>query len=159
MRHDLSRLREVVAELRDLCQRYEFAYYREWALILDGWSAASGQGTRLAERGIGNLKAQGAFARRPYWLSLLADLQAREGRAAAASATLDAALTAGRVYDDAWWLPEVMRMRAGYDPPAQAVARLRAAAHLASSHGSVALVRRCEDELRGRGIPLPNGTG
>ena len=159
MRHDLSRLREVVAELRDLCQRYEFAYYREWALILDGWSAASDQGTRLAERGIGNLKAQGAFARRPYWLSLLADLQAREGRAATASATLDAALTAGRVYDDAWWLPEVMRMRAGYDPPAQAVARLRAAAHLASSHGSVALVRRCEDELRGRGIPLPNGPG
>jgi DNA-binding SARP family transcriptional activator len=159
MRHDLPRLREVVAELRDLCQRYEFAYYREWALILDGWSAVSDQGTRLAERGIGNLKAQGAFARRPYWLSLLADLQAREGRAATASATLDAALTAGRVYDDAWWLPEVMRMRAGYDPPAQAVARLRAAADLASSHGSVALLRRCEDELRGRGIPLPNGTG
>jgi hypothetical protein len=143
-----------------LCQRYEFAYYREWALILDGWSAVGGQdgqGTRLAELGLGNLKAQGAFARRSYWLSLLADLQAREGRPAAASATLDAALTAGRVYDDVWWLPEVMRMRAGYDPPGQAGARLRSAADLASSHGSVALVRRCEDELSGRGIPLLNG--
>jgi DNA-binding SARP family transcriptional activator len=162
MRHDLPRLRDVVAELRDLCQRYEFAYYREWALILDGWSAASGKdgrGTRLAELGLGNLKGQGAFARRSYWLSLLADLQAREGRPAAASATLDAALTAGRVYDDVWWLPEVMRMRAGYDPPGQAVARLRAAADLASSHGSVALVRRCETELRDRGIPLLNGPG
>ena len=38
MRHDLPRLRDVVAELRDLCKRYEFGYYREWALILDGWS-------------------------------------------------------------------------------------------------------------------------
>jgi DNA-binding SARP family transcriptional activator len=159
MRHDLPRLRDVVAELRDLCQRYEFAYYREWALILDGWSAAgdrAGEGTRLAELGIGNLKAQGAFARRPYWLSLLADLQAREGRPGAARATLDAALTAARVYDDLWWLPEVMRMRASYDPPEQAVARMRAGADLAASHGSVALVRRCEDELRRRGIASPS---
>ncbi len=158
MRHDLPRLRDVLTELRDLCKRYEFAYYREWALILDGWSAAGGrdgEGTRLAELGIGNLKAQGAFARRPYWLSLLADLQARQDRPAAARATLDAALTAGRVYDDLWWLPEVMRMRAAYDPPAQAVARLRAAADLASGHGSVALARRCADELRRRGIAAP----
>ncbi len=54
-------------------------------------------------------------------------------------------------------------MRAGYDPPAQAVARLRAAAGLASGHGSVALVRRCEDELRRRGTApagaAPNGPG
>jgi hypothetical protein len=155
MRHDLPRLRDVVAELRDLCKRYEFGYYREWALILDGWSGGEqlGEGIRLAELGIGNLKAQGAFARRPYWLSLLADLQAREGRPAAARATLDAAQVAGHVHDDLWWLPEVMRMRASYDPPGQAVARLRAAADLASSHGSVALVRRCEDELRAQGAP------
>lgn len=159
MRHDLTRLRDVVAELLDLCGRYEFAYYREWALILDGWSVEPGRGesgARLAERGIGNLKAQGAFARQPYWLSLLADLQAREGRPGAASATLDAALTAGHAHDDRWWLPEVMRMRAGFDPPGQAVARLRAAADLAAGHGSVALVRRCEDELRRLDIPSPN---
>jgi DNA-binding SARP family transcriptional activator len=158
MSHDLPRLRELVGELRGLCKRYGFAYYREWVEILDGWSGGEqdGGGTRLAELGVRNLKAQGAFARRPYWLSLLADLQAREGRPAAASATLDAALAAGHAYDDLWWLPEVMRMRAGYDPPEQAVARLRAAADLAASHGSVALVRRCEDELRARGILAPH---
>jgi tetratricopeptide (TPR) repeat protein len=159
MRHDLPRLREVLTELRDLCKRYGFAYYREWVLILDGWSGGEqdGGGTRLAELGIGNLAAQGAFARRPYWLSLLADLQGKAGRPTAASATLDAALAAGHAYNDLWWLPEVMRMRASYDPPEQAVARLRAAADLASSHGSVALVRRCEDELRARGILAPDG--
>jgi predicted ATPase len=158
MRHDLPRLREVVRQLQALCQRYEFAYYREWGLILDGWSTADnsgGQGTRLAEAGIGNLKAEGAFARRPYWLSLLADLQARECRPSAARATLDAALTAGRLHEDLWWLPEVMRMRAAYDEPGQGVARLRAAAALAASHGSAALVRRCADDLRARGAPPP----
>ena len=29
---------ESVAELRELCERYGFAYYREWALVLGGWS-------------------------------------------------------------------------------------------------------------------------
>jgi hypothetical protein len=159
LRHDLPRLREAVTELGELCRRYEFGYYREWGLILDGWSAHrahDGRATRLAEEGVGNLTAQGAFARRPYWLSLLADLLAREGRPAAAIATLDAALIAARVHDDLWWLPEVMRVRAGYDPPARAVARLRAAADLAAAHGSVALVRRCEDDLRTSGVPLPD---
>ena len=166
MRRDRPRLREVVAQLRDLCERYEFAYYREWGLILDGWcgeggrdGGPDGRGVRLAELGIGNLKAQGAFARRPYWLSLLADLQDREGLRAAARATLDAALAAGQVHDDLWWLPEVMRMRARHDPPERAVARLRAAVGLASGHGSVALVRRCAADLHDLGVPEPGGTG
>jgi hypothetical protein len=145
MRRDLPELKQAMAELRELCDRYEFAYYREWALILDGWSRANGTG--LARRGIANLKAQNAFARMPYWLSLLADLSAREGQPGAARAALDAALTAGRVHDDVWWLPEVMRMRAVYDEEPAATARLRSAAQLAAEHGSVELRRRCEADL------------
>ena len=83
----------------------------------------------------------------PYWLSLLADLSARDNQPAAARATLDAALAAGRVHDDVWWLPEGMRMRAAYDEGQAAIARLRAAAQMASEHGSVALARRCERDL------------
>ena len=74
MRRDLPELRLAVGELRELCDRYDFAYYREWGLILDGWSAADQSGIGLARRGIDNLKSQGSFARMPYWLSLLADL-------------------------------------------------------------------------------------
>jgi len=161
MRGDLPALRDAVAELSGLCGRYEFAYYREWALILAGWSAADGSGARLAARGIGHLKRNGSFARMPYWLSLLADLTARDGedRAAAARAILDAALTAGRVHQDAWWLPEVLRMRARYDDGDAAAARLQSAAELAAAHGSVALLRRCEDDLRRRGVPVPSGPG
>ncbi len=111
----MSELRDTVGELRELCGRYGFAYYREWGLILDGWSRTDESGIDLARRGIGNLKSEGSFARMPYWLSLLADLLARGGRLDAARATLDAALAAGQAHDDLWWLPEVMRMRAAYD--------------------------------------------
>ena len=147
MRHDLPELSMAVGELRELCDRYDFAYYREWGLILGGWSAADQPGIGLARRGIDNLKSQGAFARMPYWLSLLADLSARVNRPGSARATLDAALAAGRVHDDVWWLPEVMRMRAAYDGEQAAIARLLAAAQVASEHGSVALLRRCEHDL------------
>ena len=154
MRHDLPRLRNTVGELRELCDRYDFAYYREWGLILDGWSRADGPCLDLAQQGIGNLKAEGSFTRMPYWLSLLADLLAGLDRLDAARANLDAALVAARAHDDLWWLPEVMRMRAAYDDEEAAVARLRAAARLASAHGSVALLRRCERDLRTRGVRL-----
>jgi hypothetical protein len=53
----------------------------------------------------------------------------------------------------------VVRMRADYDDdePA-AVTRLRSAAQLASAHGSIALLRRCEHDLARRGVrPDPSG--
>ncbi|MFI0482818.1 ATP-binding protein [Actinomadura sp. 9N215] len=160
MRRDMPELRDTVAELRELCDRYDFAYYREWGLILDGWHRGGDTGVGLARKGIGNLKAQGSFARMPYWLSLLADLLAREHRPDAARATLDAALADGQAHDELWWLPEVMRMRAVYDDGEQAVSRLRSAARIASGQGSAALLQRCERDLDARrsgpGVP-PTG--
>ena len=147
VRGDLPSLRNAVAELRELCERHGFAYYREWGLILDGWSRPGASGIDLAQAGIGHLKLEGAFARMPYWLSLLANLLERDSRDDAARATLDAALAAGRSYYDLWWLPEVMRMRAAHDDAAAAGSRLRSAARLASAQGSVALLRRCEGDL------------
>ncbi len=155
MRHDLPEMRNAVDELRQLCDGYDFAYYREWALILDGWSRDGTSGADLVRRGIGNLRSEGAFARMPYWLSLLADLSARDSRPGAARATLDAALAAGRAHDDVWWLPEVMRMRAAYDEEQAAIARLLSAAQMASEHGSVVLLRRCERDLGMRNVRLP----
>ncbi|MFC1443443.1 AAA family ATPase [Streptacidiphilus sp. N1-10] len=156
MRHDLPALRDAVGELRELCERYGFAYYREWGLILDGWSRTDGSGIGLARRGVRNLRAEGSFARMPYWLSLLADLSTRHDRPDAARATLDAALVGGQARDDLWWLPEVVRMRAAHDSdPAATVSRLRQAARMASDHGSTALLRRCERDLAEHGVRLP----
>jgi class 3 adenylate cyclase len=155
MRHDLAALREAVGELRELCDRHGFAYYREWGLILDGWSRTGEQGIGLAQQGIGNLKADGSYARMPYWLSLLADLLAGSDRPDAARDTLEAALATAKERDDLWWLPEVMRMRAVYDEEQAAISRLRSAAELALAQGSVALLRRCEHDLAGHGDQAP----
>ena len=154
LRGDLPELRRVVDELCELCERYSLAYYREWALVLDGWSRDDGTGAALARRGVEALTADGAFARMPYWLSLCADIARREGRPDAARATLDAALASGRARDDAWWLPEVMRMRAAHDDGDAAVARLQDAARLAGEHGSVALLARCHADLTARSVPV-----
>jgi class 3 adenylate cyclase len=155
LRHDMSALSNSVGELRELCNRYGFAYYREWGIILDGWSHQDESGIGLAQQAVRNLKMGGSFARMPYWLSLLADLLARNDRRDAARATLDDALIAARDRDDLWWLPEVMRMRAAYDEEQAAISRLLSAAQAASAQGSVALLRRCEHDLAGRGIRLP----
>ncbi|MHA6629446.1 ATP-binding protein [Pseudonocardia sichuanensis] len=149
LRGDPIALRGAVGELRELCDRHGFAYYREWGLVLAGWVEAD---LDLARRGVDTLESEGALARMPYWLSLLADLSARTGAAGDAVTTLDAALVAAHTHDDVWWLPEVLRMRAAYDGEAQAVDRLHAAAGTARDHGSVALLRRCERDLAARGV-------
>ena len=91
----------------------------------------------------------------PYWQSLLADLLAGNDRTDAARVILDDALIAAKAHDDLWWLPEVMRMRAAYDEEQAAISRLRSAAQTASAQGSIALFRRCEHDLAGRGVRLP----
>ncbi|MET9002908.1 AAA family ATPase [Amycolatopsis sp. NPDC004169] len=147
MRRDRDALEPAAAELRELCYRYGFAYYREWALVLGGWARGGAAGLAAAQEGVANLKAEGSFARMPYWLSLVAELSPPD----AARATLDAALAAGEARDDRWWLPEVLRLRAAHD--ADPRPRLRAAVELARAQGSVALRRRAEADL---GVAAPS---
>lgn len=156
LRNEVVEVRRQVTELRELCDRYGFAYYREWGLVLDGWSHDDDLGIPLIKRGIANLKSDGSFARMPYWLSLLADLSARCGRSDAAAATLDAALIGAHARHELWWMPELIRLRAAYDPQQTALSRLRAAAQLATEHGSAALFDRCQQALAQRGVRTPN---
>jgi DNA-binding SARP family transcriptional activator len=151
MRGDQDGLAATAAEVLGLCDEYGFGYYRDWALILGGWSRPDGSGTALARRGIASLRSAGAFARMPYWLSLLAGLLVRDGDRDAARSALDAAVAAAHAHDDVWWLPEVMRQRAALDPGEAAATRLRAAADLAARHGSAALLLRCEQDLANGG--------
>ncbi|TDP97998.1 ATP-binding protein [Labedaea rhizosphaerae] len=152
LRGDRGALAAVLAELTELCARYELAYYCEWALILGGWLRGDEAGLAAAKRGIDNLTAAEAFARMPYWLALVAELQNGVGRPGEARATLDAAIATAHTRDDVWWLPEVLRLRAAHDDETGAVKRLRAAAELATEHGSVALARRCAADLAARGV-------
>jgi hypothetical protein len=148
-----SALAETVEELHELCARYRFAYYPEWARILDGWNRGDESGLSLIRSGIDNLNTQGSLARMPYWLSILADALSRCGQPAAARAKLDAAYTAATSREDLWWLPEVIRQRAGNEQEPSAVRGLISAARLAAAQGSVALQERCQRELAERGVP------
>lgn len=147
MRGDVDAVVSAVEELGALCRRYEFAYYGEWAPILEGWVRGGDRGAALIEQGIGGLRAQGAPARMPYWLSLLAEVLLGSGHRDAARAALDAARVGAEHNADRWWLPEVLRMRAGLEPPQRSAALLRRAAALAAQQGSVALEQRCRAAL------------
>jgi hypothetical protein len=144
-----------VAELTELCDRYGFAYYREWAPLLSGWVAGGAEGARTARRGIDGLRATRAFFRMPYWLTLVADIALRRGHRDEARAVLDAAVADARSRGDVWWLPEVLRRRAALDDAPAALDRLRTAEGLAREHGSTALVRRCQADRWARTTGSP----
>ena len=138
-----ERLGTAVEELGTLCARHGFAYYPEWGLVLGGWARGDAAGTREMEHGIAHLRDAGAFARMPYWLSLLADRSTPDR----ARALLDSALVTGRVRGDRWWLPEVARQRAGLLAPGEATVGVRAALAAAEEQGSRALAERCRRDL------------
>ncbi|MEO7006756.1 MAG: AAA family ATPase [Terrimesophilobacter sp.] len=144
---DVAALRGIVTELADLCERYGFAYYRQWAMVLSGWLEGGAAGLRLARVGINALEQDGALARMPYWLSLVADLHRRQGDTVAAVAVLDAATAVATEHDDRWWQPEILRMRAGFDSTPQACNRLQQAVASARSQSSISLVERCRADL------------
>jgi len=152
---DRPALEASVAELTELCERYGFAYYREWGPVLAGWVLGGAEGARTARRGIDGLRATGAFFRMPYWLTLVADIALRQGHRDEARAVLDAAVADARSRHDVWWLPEVLRRRAALDDRPAAVERLRVAADLSREHGSTALLRRCHADLRA--VATPDG--
>ena len=119
--------------------------------MLGGWARDDAAGTARIERGLADLRAAGAFARMPYWLSLLAERIVDPGRA---RAVLDAAIVAARAREDRWWLPEVMRVRATrFTTGAESSVGVRSALDLALEQGSVALAERCRADLASTRTP------
>jgi DNA-binding SARP family transcriptional activator/tetratricopeptide (TPR) repeat protein len=143
-------LSDATEELAALSSRYGFAYYGEWGLILSGWQQGGTEGVQAIRKGIDNLRNQRSMARMPYWLSLLADALVGTGHPEDAVATLDAAQTLAGARGDAWWLPEILRMRAAYadGPGGHRAELLRSAYRLARRQGSSALADRARDDVQ-----------
>ncbi|MFJ6417210.1 ATP-binding protein [Paeniglutamicibacter sp. NPDC091659] len=144
LRGDTGALEPLIDELLGLCRRYDLAYYGQWGEILQGRLTGGAEGTRQIRAGIAALRAHDALARMPYWLSLLASGMADEGDAKGACAVLDAALATAEQHSDVWWLPEVLRLRAGLAGGPERRAMLERARAVAGEQGSVALLRRLE---------------
>lgn len=148
IRNDTGQLAGTVHELRGICDRYHFAYYGQWGLILQGWLSADDAGLAAIRAGIGQLRTSGAFARMAYWLYLLADRLSHGGNAPEARAVLDAAEAAAAARDDHWWLPEVLRLRAGLETGPAAAALMARAYRLARQQDSPFLADRCRKVRR-----------
>ncbi|MEO7422158.1 MAG: AAA family ATPase [Ornithinibacter sp.] len=150
---DTVLLRETLTDLAELSERYGFAYYGEWAKVLEGWAEGGEAGLRTARGGIDSLEREGSLARMTYWLSLVADVHRREGRIESAAAVLDAATSFAIAHDDRWWLPEVLRARAALDPTPRSVRGLERAVDLARAQSSMSLLNRCRADLDARAHP------
>jgi DNA-binding SARP family transcriptional activator len=130
----------------DRCERYGFAYYGDWATVLLGWvrgrQGRMQEGISLIERGIENLDRQRALARRPYYLSLLADTHLAAGRRDRATAVVDTAITMAHAQGEQWWLPELYRQKAELEPSSGRARMLQHALDTARAQGSRSLERR-----------------
>jgi predicted ATPase len=98
-----------------LTSKYQAPNYRAWADILVGYALALEQPT---EERIGRLrssiiafKAAGARLRLPYYLSLLAHVYGKAGRAGEGLACIDEALSEARTNNERWWDAELHRQR------------------------------------------------
>ena len=99
----------------ELCNRYGYSYYGSWGLIIRGWTftVAGDPESGLAEidRGLAELKAVGAAARRPYYLSLRAQALAALGRGEEAEREIESALELSLRYQESWWVAELLRLQ------------------------------------------------
>jgi tetratricopeptide (TPR) repeat protein len=111
---DVEHSRTFAAEAHALSGRHHVLYYGAWSAILLAWAAASEDpgehALALLRQRIEEFTATGAGARLPYYLSLLAGLQARGGHLVALR-TLDEALEISSLHGDTWWDAELHRMR------------------------------------------------
>jgi DNA-binding SARP family transcriptional activator len=148
---DVDRTLEFATRVQEICDRYEFAYYPHWGFILAGWCAGGAEGTGQIREGLRRLRDQGALARQPYYLSLLAQTLLSAGQGDAAGAVLESARSAAAVHDDRWWLPELYRLDARRRSGAAAGDLLRRAITVAELHGAVALARRAAGDLAEQG--------
>jgi predicted ATPase len=150
LRGDVPQTMEFASRVREICARYEFAYYGQWGEILTGWCQGGREGAAQIREGLVRLRDQGALARQPYYLALLAETLISAGRADAAGAVLASARAAAAVHDDRWWLPELYRLDARCQPGPAGDELLRRAILIARQQGSQALIRRATDDLAQR---------
>jgi tetratricopeptide (TPR) repeat protein len=115
LRADEAVAREHAEQAYALTSKYQAPYYRAWAGILVSYALALEQPN---EEHIGRLrgsitafKASGARLRLPYYLSLLAQVCVKAGRAEEGLACIDEALAEARAHNERWWDAEIHRLR------------------------------------------------
>ena len=118
MRLDPERVLACAEAAVELCERYEFGYYGDWARVLIGWARGqerAGRRRPIIESALERLDRSRAQARRPYYLSLLAETYGRLGDRDRAASILDRAVSMAVDRGDVWWLPALYLQRSELD--------------------------------------------
>jgi tetratricopeptide (TPR) repeat protein len=145
MRRDRARVLDCAEAAVALCERYGFAYYGDWAAALVGWARGQerpSEGVKIIESALVRLDAARAQARRPYYLSLLAETYDLVGDRDRTASILDAAITMAVDRADVWWLPALYLQKSKLEPPAEREATLRRALVMARAQNSRGLEQR-----------------
>jgi predicted ATPase/DNA-binding SARP family transcriptional activator len=115
LREDEEVARAHAEQSLALTSKFQAPYYRAWADILVSYFLALAQPD---EESIGRLRdsinefyASSARLRLPYYLSLLAQVCLKAGRAEKGLAVIDEALTVARTHNERWWDAELHRLR------------------------------------------------
>jgi predicted ATPase/class 3 adenylate cyclase len=113
--------------------------FRGWALVQDGDIES---GLPLIERSLAEHRATGELLEVPYCISLLAECLAAAGSRTSALSSIDEALEMSKATGEAWFEPELHRLRGEYlldasiAQPNEAIASLRLAHDLARTQGA-----------------------
>jgi DNA-binding SARP family transcriptional activator/predicted ATPase len=107
--------REHAEQALALTGKYQAPYYRAWADILVTYALALEQPNEerieYLRGSITAFKASSARLRLPYFLSLLAQVCGKAGRAEEGLACLNEALSEARAHNERWWDAELHRLR------------------------------------------------
>jgi DNA-binding SARP family transcriptional activator/predicted ATPase len=145
MRLDIDRVLASAEAAAALCERYGFAYYGDWAQTLIGWVRGRERpavGIAVIESALERLDKSRAQARRPYYLSLLADTYRRSGNRERASSLLNQAITMALAREETWWLPALYLQKAEFEAPPDRETTLGRALALARQQNSHSLEQR-----------------
>jgi predicted ATPase len=149
MRRDTARMLDCALEAVRRCDRYRFGYYGEWARILIGWAHGQekpAEGIQAIESALARLDLSRAQARRPYYLSLLADTYRAAGNTERAAALLVDAIAMAIARSDVWWLPSLYFQKSALEPPGRREATRSRGLSLAQSQHSRSLESRIAAE-------------
>ena len=145
MRRDTDQVLNCAETVVALCERYGFAYYGDWAHVLIGWARGQerpAEGVEIIESALDRLDRNRAQARRPYYLSLLAETYGRLGNRARSASILDAAIAMAIERGDMWWLPALYLQKSELEPSPEREATLQRGLALSRAQNSRGLEQR-----------------